>query len=132
MPDTHSPRRSADQADREDQGQNVCVAVNIRPLINAELDNACRTCLSVPPGQVQVRRHGLPPAAHGTASAVYTPNRSAIPPAQHAMPMVHTVQVTTGPHAFTYDNVFGACGGACASSLYSTCVRPLVQGLFKG
>jgi hypothetical protein len=34
--------------------ESVCVAVNIRPLIDIELDQGCQECLFVAPGQNQV------------------------------------------------------------------------------
>lgn len=38
-----------------------------------------------------------------------------------------------GQQAFTYDHVFGACGGAALpSGMYPRCVQPLVEALFKG
>ncbi|KAG2494778.1 hypothetical protein HYH03_007022 [Edaphochlamys debaryana] len=40
-------------------------------------------------------------------------------------------QVTTGQHTFTYDHVYGE-GGTNPDLLYSRCVAPLVDGLFKG
>jgi hypothetical protein len=41
------------------------------------------------------------------------------------------LQVSVGPHAFTYDHVYG-CGGSDLAGLYPECVQPLVDGLFKG
>ncbi|KAJ7965816.1 Kinesin-like protein [Quillaja saponaria] len=40
-------------------------------------------------------------------------------------------QVQIGPHAFTYDYVYGSPGSAC-SSIYDECVAPLVDALFHG
>ncbi|GLC45179.1 hypothetical protein PLESTB_000427200 [Pleodorina starrii] len=40
-------------------------------------------------------------------------------------------QVLTGQHTFTYDHVFGD-GGTAPDQLYSRCIAPLVDGLFKG
>lgn len=73
--------------------ESVCVAVNIRPLIEIELEQGCQECLSVAPG--------LP-------------------------------QVSAGPHTYTYDHVFGGDFGDDLGSLYPKCVRPLLDGLFKG
>lgn len=73
--------------------ESVCVAVNIRPLIDIELEQGCQECLSVTPG--------LP-------------------------------QVTSGPHTYTYDHVFGGDFGDDLASLYPKCVAPLLDGLFKG
>ena len=42
------------------------------------------------------------------------------------------MQVFTGHHEFTYDHVFGGESGAEPDLLYSRCVAPLVDGLFKG
>ncbi|KAG1655297.1 hypothetical protein FOA52_002456 [Chlamydomonas sp. UWO 241] len=42
-----------------------------------------------------------------------------------------TTQVSTPHHRFTYDAVFGGAG-APPDQLYSTCVAPLVTGLFRG
>jgi len=39
--------------------------------------------------------------------------------------------VFSGTNSFTYDHVFGG-GGVPEECLYSNCVEPLVQGLFKG
>ncbi|KXZ43975.1 hypothetical protein GPECTOR_76g796 [Gonium pectorale] len=39
--------------------------------------------------------------------------------------------ITSGQHTFTYDHVFGE-GGTAPDLLYSTCIAPLVDGLFKG
>lgn len=41
-------------------------------------------------------------------------------------------RVSVGQHAFSYDAVYGACGGASSESLYGECVAPLVDGLFRG
>lgn len=42
-------------------------------------------------------------------------------------------QVQAGPSlSFTYDHVFGACGGAPFPGVYPTCVRPLVESMFRG
>eukprot|EP00889_Picochlorum_renovo_P006260 jgi/Picre1/33290/NNA_008614.t1 len=41
-------------------------------------------------------------------------------------------QVTTGPHSFTYDHVYGGDVGQDSSLLYEDCVSPLVDGLFAG
>jgi len=38
-----------------DSTQCVRVAVNIRPLITAELLHGCTNCITVPPGEPQVR-----------------------------------------------------------------------------
>ena len=41
-------------------------------------------------------------------------------------------QVGSGPHRFTYDNVFGGDNGRDPNTLYTSCVAPLVDGLFNG
>ena len=41
------------------------------------------------------------------------------------------LQVTLGPHTYTYDSVYGF-GGCELDQLYAACVQPLVDGLFKG
>lgn len=41
------------------------------------------------------------------------------------------LQVTSGQHTFTYDYVFGG-SGQDPNQLYTKCVTPLVDGLFKG
>lgn len=38
----------------------------------------------------------------------------------------------SGKHQFTYDHVFGGKHGSPPGQLYDRCVRPLVEGLFKG
>lgn len=45
---------------------------------------------------------------------------------------VLTAQVSSGPHNFTYDYVFGGTDGEEPQQLYDKCVAPLVEGLFKG
>ena len=42
------------------------------------------------------------------------------------------LQVSAGPHTFTYDHVFGGGNGADPTTLYDECVQPLVEGLFSG
>ena len=41
-------------------------------------------------------------------------------------------QITVSTHTFNYDHVFGGGNGLPPTALYNTCVRPLVDGLFKG
>lgn len=38
--------------------ESVCVAVHVRPLIGEELEQGCRPCLAVVPGEPQVRQQG--------------------------------------------------------------------------
>jgi kinesin family protein 4/21/27 len=42
------------------------------------------------------------------------------------------MQVSTGQHTFTYDHVFGGDFGEDPATLWTKCVSPLVDGLFKG
>ncbi|KAL5984966.1 Kinesin-like protein KIN-4C [Asimina triloba] len=79
-------------AHEKDSTQCVRVAVNIRPLITAELLVGCTDCISVVPGEPQIQ---------------------------------------IGSHAFTFDHVFGS-GGSPVSTVYDTCVAPLVDSLFHG
>ena len=51
----------------------------------------------------------------------------ALPFLRHAF----VCQVFAGPNSFTYDHVFGGEGDP-EEKLYSNCVEPLVEGLFKG
>jgi hypothetical protein len=62
--------------------ERVCVAVNIRPLIDIELEQGCQECLFVAPGMNQVRRrHAVvacpwrQPCLQGTAAPRALPPR---------------------------------------------------------
>lgn len=42
------------QEDASKAGESVCVAINIRPLVAAELEEGCKECLTITPGEPQV------------------------------------------------------------------------------
>ena len=42
------------------------------------------------------------------------------------------LQVTCLSKSFTFDKVYGSCGAEPSDGLFPECVRPLVDGLFKG
>lgn len=95
-------------ANAGDDECRVVVAVHIRPLIDTELGDGCQECLFVAPGQPQV--------------CCTTTQQQ---------PAAHHAQITAGGQCFTYDHVYGG-GGKVPAQLYSHCVQPLVDGLFKG
>lgn len=64
--------------------ESVCVAVNIRPLIEIELDQGCQECLYVTPGLGQVRLQRLRCWA------------CCVPPAGAAQPQATPIGVGTG------------------------------------
>lgn len=49
------PRATSSNSGAKKSEESVCVAVNIRPLIDIELDQGCQECLYVTPGTSQVR-----------------------------------------------------------------------------
>jgi hypothetical protein len=100
-----------------DEGCSVCVAVKIRPLVPAEIDQGCRLCMSVTPGLPKVKGWDATISLFRLHAPILCSNI--------------ITQVSTGHHEFTYDHVFGG-DGAHPETLYSKCVAPLVDGLFRG
>lgn len=97
--------------------ESVAVALHIRPLIEQELDQGCAECIHV--------------TSHGS-SQVCGSSDAAWMSVYHASYRASCPQVTTGPHSFTYDHVYGGDVGQDSSLLYEDCVSPLVDGLFAG
>lgn len=60
-----------------------------------------------------------------------TINAVAMEPSHHANRVLIWVQVCCGHHTFSFDQVYGG-GGMGPSNIFSDCVEPLVQGVFKG
>ncbi len=123
------------------EGDSVCVAVHVRPLIASELEQgSTASCIAVAPGHPQVWhskcriQKGGSSYTHGSGypgPQGLSPSSSAI----HLIGLLCTLidsQVQTGQHNFTYDHVFGGDYGQPSGTLYTTCVAPLVESLFKG
>jgi hypothetical protein len=104
---------------------SVCVAVHVRPLIQQEEDEGCKSILDITPEEPQVAPRLLCSSGHLVCvecqmGALTWPSCPS------------TLQVSLTQHSFRYDYVFGGDHGHPASQLYSQCVAPLVEGLFKG
>jgi kinesin family protein 4/21/27 len=107
----------------EESGCCVKVALNIRPILAGDGENAVailRTELNKP--QVRVDTNtccGLPETAKPHAPSLTRLIRSYVP------------QVHLNNHSYAYDHVFGD-GATTPNRLYSQCVSPLVDSLFMG
>jgi hypothetical protein len=114
--------------------ESVCVAVNIRPLIEPELIEGCKPALLVTPGEPQVGR-----STGGHACDVPVAGWRSLGERVCSAPRIPglewgswRMQVFAGSHGpYTFDHIFGE-GAEPASALYDCCVAPLVDGLFKG
>lgn len=79
----------------------MCVAVNIRPLIDIELSEGCQECLYVTPGQPQVRDRPLArPPRHAAAQSTLP-----MQPIFDCVEIGCRVWVATGSCGFRYAGV---------------------------
>ena len=133
----NSPRRQQPENERPsatatkpaDEECCVCVAVNIRPLVDGEIAEGCAEILAVDRTQVVF----LVFVARGGGGGGDAPLKTTPPPRSVSLSPKNKKKVSAGAqHAFTYDHVFGGAGGRPLNALYTSCVQPLVGGLFRG
>jgi hypothetical protein len=112
--------------------ESVVVCVHVRPLIEKELIDGCRVCMSVVPDEPQASA-----SEAGSQPCRAKPSNHCFVPFYVTLALINTMyldrslQILSGPHCFTYDNVFGE-GGEDPGSIFDRCVAPLVDGLFRG
>ena len=108
------------KASQHEKSESVRVAVNIRPLIEHELIVGCTDCVTVVPGEPQVRSRYLCFLCLCFMRVF-----------EIISFFITMLQVQIGAHSFTYDYVYGGLGSPSAE-IYDDCVAPLVEAIFQG